>query len=961
MKKITLLIIMSFSATCIFAQVLNAPANWPNTNWTLNGTYNAAGLLNDPTLSDAFTFDDDAAGSTSDDDIAAESPTIDLTSAFNASETLLLFSGVYNHRDIGGTLDLEYWDADSSIWTSIFDFTGNGSGSDYENCANMQAYEAGLEIGSFSATQLSGFKYRFAYDDADGWQWGFCFQQPNLISTMATPPNCNSVLTNPVNGATDVNEDEDLTWSPATNFPTGYKITMGSTPGGTDVANNIDVGNILTLDPGTLAFATSYYVTITPYGSTGDATGCVEESFTTRDDPNVTVDCDAGPVNTTYCYINNDTMQFNFTSSSGFPLNILFNAGQVENNFDEVIILDSDGVTDLNSATPYGNGGDLTGLMYTSSGDNLTVIIQSDGSVNCQSNGYVQWDFDVWCQTCTPQTVDFAINGQCDPTGEFTVDVDITDLGSATSITVSDDQGSDEQMTSSIGALTFGPYPASTEILITVANTDDSNCIIASSPLTFLCPPPPNDCSIIYAGEDAVVDCENPSTDLTASFMTNGNDTSVYVVNALDACPTPPLVGGNPSGIDIDDRWSQPIDMTFDFCFFGNTYNQVVIGANGLLTFDVTQAGQFCPWSFSASVPSPSLPLNAIYGAYHDIDPSVCGNIEYYVLGSAPARQFVINFVNTCQFSCNNLESSQQIILYESSNNVDVNIFDKPTCTAWNSGNAVIGVQNFDGTIGFTPPDRNTGPWSATNEFWRFELGGNTNYFFEWFEGDTSLGNSETITVSPDQTTTYTAAISYNVCDGSLETITDEVTVEVVPDDTTIVQPDDFEECEDNTDGFTAFDLTELDSTILSGLTGYSVFYFQSLADADNNVNVISAANAFTNISNPQTIYARVQKDVSANCYALTSFNLNVTNCIFPQGISPNNDGLNDNFDLSDYDVSAIEIYNRNGILVYSKKNYTNEWRGQSKDGNDLPVGTYFYIMRYRDGLEKSSWIYINK
>ena len=86
-----------------------------------------------------------------------------------------------------------------------------------------------------------------------------------------------------------------------------------------------------------------------------------------------------------------------------------------------------------------------------------------------------------------------------------------------------------------------------------------------------------------------------------------------------------------------------------------------------------------------------------------------------------------------------------------------------------------------------------------------------------------------------------------------------------------------------------------------------------------------------------------------------------MTNCVFPEGISPNNDGLNDSLDLTDYDVSDIEIYNRNGVLIYSKKNYSNEWRGQSKDGSELSVGTYFYIMRYRDGLEKSSWIYINK
>ncbi|MBT8310365.1 MAG: T9SS type B sorting domain-containing protein [Flavobacteriaceae bacterium] len=962
MRKITLSIIMSLSALCVFSQVLDEPANWPNTNWTVGGTYNASALLNDPTITDAFTFDDDAAGSSSDDDIVAESPVLDLTAAFNANEILLLFTGIYNHRPLsGGVLDLQYWDADASTWIPIFDFVGNGGGSDYESCLSMQPYEAGLDISGFSATQLSGFKYRFSFDDADGWLWGFCIQQPVLLSTAPTPPNCDSVLTNPIDGAVDVNENEDLTWSPATNFPTGYKISIGTTSGGTDVANNIDVGNVLTYDPGTLNYATTYYVTITPYGSSGDATGCTEESFTTRDDPNVVVDCDAGPINTTYCYVNSDTMQFNFMSSSGFPLNILFNAGQVENNFDELIILDSDGVTDLNATTPYGNGGDLTGLTYTSTGDTLTVIIQSDGSINCQGNGYTPWDFDVWCQTCDTQTVDFSIDGSCEPTSEFNIDVNISDLGSASSITVNDNQGSDEQVTTNTGVLTFGPYPANTEVVITVANTDDANCIVTSLPLTFVCPPPPNECSIIYAGEDSIVDCENPSTDLTASFMTSGVNIVSYDINGLDTCPTPPLVGGAPTGIDIDDRWSQPIDLSFEFCFFGDTYDQVVIGANGLLTFDVGLAGQFCPWSFSDSVPSANLPLNAIFGAYHDIDPSVCGNIEYFILGSAPSRQFVVNFVNTCQFSCNDLESSQQIILYESSNNIDVNIIDKPTCATWNNGNAVIGVQNFDGSLGFTPPDRNTGPWTASNESWRFSLSGDPSYVFEWFDGTTSLGDTETISVTPMETTTYTASVSYVLCDGSTETITDDVTVEVEIPEINIVQPETIEECEDRTDGFLAFDLTGLDTTILNGLTDYGITYHLTQADADDGINAISSPNAYTNVSNPQMIYARAERNTNANCYETTSFELVVTNCVFPQGISPNNDGLNDSFDLSDYEVSSLEIYNRNGILVYSRRNYTNEWQGQSNEGSELPVGTYFYIMRYRDNIERSSWIYINK
>jgi gliding motility-associated-like protein len=84
-------------------------------------------------------------------------------------------------------------------------------------------------------------------------------------------------------------------------------------------------------------------------------------------------------------------------------------------------------------------------------------------------------------------------------------------------------------------------------------------------------------------------------------------------------------------------------------------------------------------------------------------------------------------------------------------------------------------------------------------------------------------------------------------------------------------------------------------------------------------------------------------------------------NCVIPEGISPNGDGKNDTFDLSSYDVSKLEIFNRNGTRVYQKRNYTNEWFGQSDDGEDLPVGTYFYTMEYQNGKQRAAWVYIQR
>lgn len=201
-----------------------------------------------------------------------------------------------------------------------------------------------------------------------------------------------------------------------------------------------------------------------------------------------TVDCTLGAVNTTYCYVNNDTTSFVFTSSDGSALQVTFNAGQVENTWDELIVLDTNGTELYNG---YGNGGDLTGLTFQSNGDTITVSINSDVTVNCSDNGYIPWDFDVSCATCTNPTAAYTIVDDCATSGGFLVDVSVSDLGSATSLTISDNQGSANQALSAAGTVQFGPYANGTDITISIQNDQDVNCSINSASLTQSnCPPP---------------------------------------------------------------------------------------------------------------------------------------------------------------------------------------------------------------------------------------------------------------------------------------------------------------------------------------------------------------------------------------------------------------------------------------------------------------------------------------
>jgi gliding motility-associated-like protein len=270
----------------------------------------------------------------------------------------------------------------------------------------------------------------------------------------------------------------------------------------------------------------------------------------------------------------------------------------------------------------------------------------------------------------------------------------------------------------------------------------------------------------------------NDCITLTANALVTGL-TNTYTVSSIPYAPPYPYNSGSAVFVNSDDVWSPVVTIPFDFCYFGNYYTQLVTGANGVISFDLSNASGYCPWSFSNTCPSPSLILNAIFGPYHDIDPGVGGAVYQGVLGSYPCRTFVMNFNQVPMFSgsCNYMLATHQIVLYEATNVIEVYIQNAPLCATWNSGNKLIGIQNATGTVGYTPPGRNTGPWSATNEAWRFTPNGASNYTIQWYEGAVPIGTGTSITVCPTVPTTYTAIATYDNCNYTQFVVTNDMTV----------------------------------------------------------------------------------------------------------------------------------------------------------------------------------------
>lgn len=86
----------------------------------------------------------------------------------------------------------------------------------------------------------------------------------------------------------------------------------------------------------------------------------------------------------------------------------------------------------------------------------------------------------------------------------------------------------------------------------------------------------------------------------------------------------------------------------------------------------------------------------------------------------------------------------------------------------------------------------------------------------------------------------------------------------------------------------------------------------------------------------------------------------NDAQCDIPSIITPNHDGINDAFiipclaNINDYTNNTLSIFNQWGDEVFHASPYRNDWEG-TFDGEDLPAGTYFYILDLGDGQKPSS------
>ncbi|MCX6237098.1 MAG: Ig-like domain-containing protein [Bacteroidia bacterium] len=98
-----------------------------------------------------------------------------------------------------------------------------------------------------------------------------------------------------------------------------------------------------------------------------------------------------------------------------------------------------------------------------------------------------------------------------------------------------------------------------------------------------------------------------------------------------------------------------------------------------------------------------------------------------------------------------------------------------------------------------------------------------------------------------------------------------------------------------------------------------------------------------------------------------------------PNVFTPNADGVHDYLKvrcLYNYDNPEMQIFNRNGNLIFKKDHYGNldfwgseelaYWNGRSQHkwnviNDELPVGTYYYVLKLGDGKVLSGFVFLGK
>ncbi|NNK81771.1 MAG: T9SS type A sorting domain-containing protein [Flavobacteriaceae bacterium] len=279
---------------------------------------------------------------------------------------------------------------------------------------------------------------------------------------------------------------------------------------------------------------------------------------------------------TTSSYLNGDDVVYAYTASSDTSINVTMSS--IGSTYSGIFVYTD--CADIGTACIAGEGNsgssDRSFDVTVTNGTTYYIVISTWASP--QSTTYT---LDIAENTCTNASVTNTVVDDCASSGGFFINVEVTDMGTATALTVSNSQDATTFPVTIPSTVQFGPYVNGTDIVITVVDDNDANCTQSSNTLTqSVCPPSNDDCSgaSVLILETGIADAASATS--TASTIEGSTDSGL----PAEQC-------GSFTGTANDDVWyvfeafTTDVNITVDD---GATFIDLVIqaysGSCGTLT-----------------------------------------------------------------------------------------------------------------------------------------------------------------------------------------------------------------------------------------------------------------------------------------------------------------------------------------------------------------------------------------
>jgi len=401
-----------------------------------------------------------------------------------------------------------------------------------------------------------------------------------------------------------------LSWNPTFGATTyDYVVTAGG-PGDTPIAS----GNALSATTSALsdlpagqelfAYVRAHCAAQTPEWSA---------PYAINTSSLVPITCGQDPLQETYCYVDYDQRTWTYLSSIGDPLRLILHTGTMGLG-DVLKCYDGPSINDTQIFSSDVTS-TLPGQVVNSTGGALTLKISADELSSCETTEWLEdLSWEVGCVDCDPVLASFSVAQDCE-NEQFSVAVNIFNMGSATTLSITNDGGAPAVTANGPGTYTSGPFAIGTPVIVTAENTLNAYCsVVSTEQLNTPCP-------FVSCGPDDYTYCY---TDADASqwvFRSEGSERiGIRFINGTLAVNDALRVydGEDVFGTVLHGS-TGALDLAGLLVVSSATSNTILLEvASDAASSCVT--GQASPWNYVISCYDGCLPPEATYSVVEDCD-----------------------------------------------------------------------------------------------------------------------------------------------------------------------------------------------------------------------------------------------------------------------------------------------------------------------------------------------------